>query len=249
MSPTKPPPRITAWSYSRETDYEGCPAKCKFKSIDKLPEPKSDSMTEGSCIHMLCQSYTTGAVGKLFDEIAEYAAEFESAAKGKLPSELECFAEEFKALRKIKKKLMVEQELAFTRTWDPTEWFAMHGPDAAWCRIKMDLLYQDSPTTAQMVDYKTGKVDAKHKDQLSLYAIGAFLSLPATVTRVDCSLWFLKHGDVMSQAYSRDQLPALIKTWEKRVAKMLKDTSFKPTPGNSCRWCPYSKEKGGPCKF
>jgi putative RecB family exonuclease len=249
MSPTKPKPRITAWSYSRESDYKSCPLKAKYKAVDKLKEPPSESMREGTILHTHAEAYVTGVVGKLEPEVADLRKDFEKTAKGKLPAGLRLFAEEFRDLRKHKARCRVEQELAFTCRWVPTTWFAMHGPDAAWCRIKMDLLREETDEFARVIDYKSGRVDPKHKEQLSLYAIGAFLTLPETVTRIDTELWFLKHGEVIAETFVRPQLDGLKKMWSKRVAKMLADRTFRPTPGDACRWCHFSKSRCGPCRF
>jgi hypothetical protein len=37
--------------------------------------------------------------------------------------------------------------------------------------------------------------------------------------------------------------------WTRRAVPMFKDRRFAPTPNDKCGWCPFSKAKGGPCKF
>ena len=136
MSPTKAIKMIVAWSFSRLDTYLGCPQKAKFKFLDKLPEPPAPALERGSAIHKLCEGYLIGTIKRL-------------------PKELKLFAEEFKALRKIAKHLQVEAELAFDKDWKPVGWFAYD----CWCRIKVDLMYDDpyETDTRAVTDWKTGK--------------------------------------------------------------------------------------------
>jgi hypothetical protein len=43
---------------------------------------------------------------------------------------------------------------------------------------------------------------------------------------------------------------ALKKKWEGRIKALFADDTFAPRPSDfACRFCDYSKEKGGPCEF
>src|ERR1700722_6270359 len=121
--------RITAWSYSRYQAYTECPAKAKYKFIDKLPEPPAPAMDRGTAIHKMAENYAKG-VSK------------------KIPEELKNFTQKFTKLKKAKP--IVEQEWAFDKMWKPTDWF---GPQA-WLRVKMDASYKDQ-NTLYVIDHKT----------------------------------------------------------------------------------------------
>jgi len=221
--PTKKLKQFTAWSYSRLDEYHGCPLKAKLHHLDKLPQPPAPALERGSLIHKMAEDYTTGQLKKL-------------------PAELKLFAEEFKALVKMKTKLRVEQETAFDVKWAPVDWFSPY----TWVRIKMDLVYP-TPDTMVVVDYKTGRVNPKHGDQLELYAVSAFLM--SSCDRIDTKLWYLDQGEVNEKSFMRSELKGLQKKWEKKATPMLRDRKFSPTPGNACTFCCYAKKKGGPCAY
>ena len=41
---------VTAWSYSRLSDYQQCPAKFKHKHMDKLPDPPGPAACLCACV-------------------------------------------------------------------------------------------------------------------------------------------------------------------------------------------------------
>jgi hypothetical protein len=116
-----------------------------------------------------------------------------------------------------------------------------------------------------VVDFKTGKFrpedDSTYQEQLSLYclAFGTLLTrkahewlgeLASGDWAIRSELWFLDHGKtVQGEKLTAAGFPALKEMWTKRVARLLADTEHVPTPGPACRFCPWSKKKGGPCKF
>ena len=127
--------------------------------------------------------------------------------------------------------------------WQPVEWFG----SAAWLRAVLDAAYTEADRRV-VIDYKTGKIRLENMDQLDLYALVVFAHEP-TIKIVDAQLWYLDAGELRQRAYTREAMPQIRKTWVARTKKMLADTAFKPTPGNACRWCAFSKAKAGPCQF
>jgi len=99
---------VKSWSFSRLTDYDfdlgGCPAKFKYKHLDKLPEPKGEALERGSTIHKLAEDYIAGTIKRV-------------------PKELEKFAVFFKDIKATKKSapdvVTQEQMLGFTANWEP----------------------------------------------------------------------------------------------------------------------------------
>ena len=216
---------FTAWSFSRLELWEECPLRAKLRHIDKVPEPPAPALVRGSAIHTLAEEYSLGKLKKL-------------------PDELKLFKLEFKNLLSLSKKLQVEQQLGLDENWQPTDWF---GPKC-WCRIVMDCMY-DLEKVRCVIDYKTGRVNQeKHRAQLSLYAIGAFATAPKSTTEVSTQLWYLDHGQSVCVLFKKSKLAKLKGEWERRAEPMLKDRIFNPNPGDACRWCPYAKKRGGPCK-
>lgn len=245
-----PTPRliqIAAWSHSRYTTYKSCPAKTKFSVIDKIKEPDSPSGVNGTRVHLIAATWVTKKVPKLDQQGQPFRAELERVlASKKIPVELETFTEEFKMLRALKPVPHTEQEWAFTKQWEPTSWF---GPQA-WLRIKVDLEYLETKkrgavrgTVVHIKDYKTGKKNPdEHQLQRSLYALGALLMYP-DADQVVVSHWYLDAGIEDTQEWNANELEGLKAEWLKRVNALLTDTTFKPHPGDYCRWCWFSKGK------
>lgn len=171
-----------------------------------------------------------------------------------LPPELKRFEDDFKAMRKQYKKkihgMVVEDQWAFTNTWSETAW---NDWAKCWLRIKIDCAHHEDEETLRIRDWKTGKFrednHAEYEEQLELYALTALLLHPH-IKRVMTELVYLDEGTTFAISDKRrEDIPELKKTWEKRVAPMLKDKRFAPRPTDKCRWCHFSKAKGGSCKF
>jgi len=216
--------KITSWSYSRYAMYTECPAKAKYKHIDKIPElTKSPAMERGNVIHKLAEDYTLGKLKTL-------------------PSELGKFKDQFVELKKSKP--LVEQTWSFKQDWSETTWDDWNG---CWLRVKTDAACLDG-TTLYVIDHKTGKMRGNYGEQLTLYAGAGMLKFPH-VKNVNTQLWFLDSGDIVEESYKATEQKVIIKDWEKKVKPMMNDTSFAPKPSqDACRWCPYKKSLGGPCK-
>lgn len=236
---TATPTKITSWSFSRYNVYKQCPAKAKYLFIDKMKEPASDAMARGAAIHNLAEDYLKGKIARL-------------------PIELGQFEDVFKALRaQYKKKIsgvIVEDTWAFTKDWTVTAWNDWVG---CWLRIKLDCAHLEDGDTLHVKDWKTGKfreqMNEEYMEQLSLYALGALMLMPH-VNHVVPLLMYLDTGEVYPPenspiVYSRTDLPALKKEWEKKIKSMLSDTRFAPRANDKCRWCAFSAAKDGPCKF
>lgn len=217
------PIKLTSWSFSRYKDYETCPARAKYKHIDKLKEPSAPAMERGMNIHKLAEDYTKGIIKKL-------------------PLELKLFKDQFEELRNSHP--MVEESWSFTSDWTQTRW-----DDWANCavRLKVDAACLDEDTL-YVIDHKTGKQREDHLEQLSLYALGGILVHPH-VKHIHTQLWYLDSGESQDEKFVSKDLERLKKDWGQKTKAMLNDTTFAPKPGNQCRWCAFSKAKGGPCRF
>lgn len=222
--PTKPAKMFTAWSYSRCSVHDECPARAKYQFLDKIPQgEKSPAMERGGVID-------------------KEATEFLERRVKKLPASLKLFSREFAALLRAKAKAQVQW--ALTAAWQPTDWF---GPQA-WCRVVLDAHHKVGQAALKVVDFKTGKIYESNREQLELYALAGLANYPE-VDEVETQLWYLDQGEIVQKSYLRSQLPALQKRWREKVIPILSDRRFVPRPGDYCRWCPYSKRKAGPCKF
>lgn len=229
---------LTAWSFSRYMDWRACPAKFAYKHLQKLPEPPSPAMARGAEIHKMAEDYTNGKLRTL-------------------PQELAHFKDRFAKLRKEKVK-MVEEQWAFKADWTLTSWNDWSG---CWLRVKLDVAYINVEHNALVpIDHKTGKFrEEKNEEyllQLDLYGTAGFAQVP-TVDIASPRLWYLDLGRVYPDPeqdepeieFLKKDARAMQKKWEARVAPMFRDRTFKPTPGDACRFCHYRKSNRGPCKY
>lgn len=226
--------RLTAWSFSRWSKYDTCPQQAKYTYIDKLPEPESPALANGSQVHDVLAAYVRGDL-PLNDPVPGWTY-FESLLK------------QLRSLDPI-----VEAEWGYTRAWGPTGWF---GSDT-WFRSKLDaaVLYLDDGE-ADVVDYKTGKPRPKDsQEQGELYFLSVLRRYPQ-VQRVTVRFWYLDVGVEMPAdqretvyRFDRSMAAGLMDKWTKRAERMLSDAIMPPKPGQHCKWCSFAKSSGGPCKY
>lgn len=239
--------KITAWSFSRWYTYDRCPNKLSFQVHHKLKEPPNAAMKRGIEVHNKAEDYVTKKTNRMAPELKN-------------------FADDFKDLRNHP-AVKCEDQWCFDAKWGEQEWFSKQ----AWLRVKMDAhhpiieqyehpeawaAYNDimgenaellDGGTHRAIDFKTGKPNPTLGElQTSLYALSTFKLLP-DVQAVLTELWFLDSGEIVESVYLREDLKLLEKEWKDRTKKMLNDTRFDPTPGSQCKWCHFSKQKGGPC--
>lgn len=255
-----------AWSFSRFCDYRECPAKAAWKHIDKLDnvdhraqEYATDKLTmerltgkkkevpadtepmiKGSVVHALAENFNKGKIKKL-------------------PVELSTFEDEFNALKKH--NVINERQWAFDVNWNPVEWFSK----SAWLRVMVDAHTQTGPGKFRIIDYKTGKAPSKpgagtpswnndkyyqHQEQREIYAIAIFV-MYTDATEVVAEHWYVDAGVEYKNTYTRTaDFERLKKKWAKEVRAMMADRSFAPKPSPSaCKFCPFKKANGGPCKY
>lgn len=221
-------PVVTAWSYSRWSDYDKCPLFFKLKHLDKLPTQGSPAMDRGNVIHKLSEDFALGKIKKL-------------------PTELKNYAEKFAHLKALKP--MVEQQWGFKSDWTHTGrqgWFG----DDVWFRAKADAFAVYEDNTGDLIDHKTGKKYETNKDQVELFALAGFMRLPQ-LTHITARLWYLDlpEKEEVVLEFPRSEVPRIQKEWNGRVRPMFNDRKFPPKPNDKCHWCDFSVRKGGPCKF
>lgn len=221
-------PAVTAWSWSRYSDYAQCPAKFKYKHLERRPDPGGPAMQRGNVIHKLAEDFVTGKLKAL-------------------PPELKHFKDEFKDLKKLSP--MVEQAWGYKADWSHTGrqgWFG----DDVWFRAKADVFVVYEDNTGDLIDHKTGRKYETNKEQVELFALAGFKRLP-TLTHITTRLWYLDQPDdnEVIMEYTAKDAALIQKDWSKRVVPMFSDKKFAPRPNDKCHWCAFSKAKGGPCKF
>lgn len=213
-------PKRIAWSYSRLTTFERCPAQMKYK-LDRVPEAASPAMERGSRIHKDAEEYLLGK-------------------HKQVPATLQGFEGEFKDLRK--QKAVPEAQIAVNEFWEPVKWF----DSAAWLRIVIDAQYAESKARDVLIDFKTGRAYPDHLEQLELYAL-VYFKLKPKLREVEGELWYLDQQDITHDTFPSSQTEALEAKWRERAEPLVAAQEFPATPGRHCNWCPFSSAKGGPC--
>lgn len=221
-------PPVLAWSYSRYSDYKQCPAKFMYKHLMRMPDPGNAAMQRGTVIHKLAEDFVRGK--------CDLAPELKS-----VKVEINHLKDNF---------AVVEQNWGFRNDWSwngKPNWF-----DAdVWFRAKADAIVLYDDDTAMLVDWKTGKKYFSNEEQVELFSLAAFQRYP-NLTAVDTRLWYTDadpDDNEIQREYTRADVERIQRDWDKRVIPMFRDRRFAPTPNDKCGWCPFSKAKGGPCKF
>lgn len=228
---------IKSWSFSRWSAYHQCPRKAKYLFVDRMKEPPNPAMDRGVEIHAQAEDYIKGKIDELPADLSRFSELFEDLreqyAGGPLP-------------------IVVEDTWAFRADWSATTW-----DDWAGCRarIKLDVGRFTAPDELRVIDWKTGKFNARraeeYEKQLSLYALGALLTYP-DLRMVEPSLVYLDAGVTYPEhprTYTRDDIPVLRAAWEERAAPMLNDTIFAAKPSPLCAWCAFGAKGTGHCEF
>lgn len=218
-----------AWSFSRLTDWESCPAGAAWSHLYKLAKFQNDAMVRGRTVH---------------DDIDRF-----HLGKGKFPTACVSFKPELARLKKLKPILGEKAKWGFDSKWNPIAFFDM---PRQWLRTIVDAAAMNKPKSALVVDYKTGQHRPhevqKYKRQLKLYAPATLIMLPKADI-VDTRLWFTDAGIEETETFERSQLPQLKEYWNDIAAPMLADRKLRATPSErACQWCPHRASKGGPCK-
>jgi hypothetical protein len=230
---------LTAWSFSRYSDFKTCKALFMYKHLMGMKEPGNDAMQRGTDIHKMGEQFLKGITPKL-------------------PAELSLFPDEFKQVKKEKVK-SVEDTWVWTQDWKQETVF--NDWAGAWVRIKIDVCYINVKENVSVpIDLKTGKIrderQAEYMEQLELYALGALLKYPDT-KGTSPRLWYLDAGVIYPDGsdnqpelfYAQSEVPALKKKWAARIKPMFTAKGFPPEPSHSCTWCHFRKSNGGPCKY
>lgn len=228
-------PTIKTVSFSRLQDFEKCKYLAKLKYIDRIPEPPRplpEGKTEhandrGTRIHEAAELYIKGGV--------------------ELIKELHGNREDYEELRRLYAEgaVTLEGEWAVNVNWEPVAW----GSSDAWCRMKLDAFVQTSPTTARVIDYKTGKRmgnEVKHTEQGQVYQLATFLRFPE-LEHITVEFWYVDLGEKDIKNYTRAQGAAYFDKYNNRFMAVTTCEDFPPNPNAfSCKWCSY---KGNACEY
>lgn len=213
-----------AWGFSKLDVFRACKAKFKFQFIDKVKvDTSSPAMERGQKMHENLEGYLNGWETELLPENAAWKEALDALKQ-----------KDFKA----------EQALGFDSDWNKLpDWFGKK----TWLRVKMDASYKEA-AKGKAIDFKSGKYRIPSTEQVELYAIGLHAANPE-LEEVEAEFWFIDTGEVYTRAYTAAQLLSLRTKYEGYAGSLYTEGAWSPEPSRECRWCPYSKTKGGTCRY
>ncbi len=214
---------VQPWGWSKLDVFRTCKAKFSYQFIDKRPEPGNAAMERGSKMHEDIEAFLQGWITELPPNLEDWKARL-MTLKGQ--------------------NFTAEQAVGISKDWLVLpNWF----DDRTWLRAKMDAKVLHDKVL-DVIDFKSGKYRIPSEDQVELYAIVGQAMHPE-VDAVNAEFWFIDQDDFYSKTYTKDQLLALRKKYENEAAKIYNTEVWSESPSRDCKWCTYSKSKGGPCRF
>jgi ATP-dependent exoDNAse (exonuclease V) beta subunit len=211
------------WSLTSVSTFEKCPRQYKYRYVDRLPGKKSAAAQRGVDQHKIFEQFMKKEVEQLLPHHDYY----------------ESFLRHLRDMENYP-----EVKLAVRNDWSKCEW----DDEQVWWRGVLDLLVFPSPDIAVIYDWKTGKIWPDHDDQKDLYSIVVAATFP-DVREVRAVHVYIDLGKSRQRTYGLSDLLQMRSKWESRSRVALHSTEFIPNPSYSCRFCPFSRESGGPCEF
>lgn len=211
--------KLIAWSFSRLNDFETCPKKFNLKYIQKV-FPKFDS-TAKHLVH-----------GREVHDQLEQALKTEIIVGDHLKFLLPL-------LTSIRRSPMYKAELqiAFDVHLNQVDWFAPN----VWCRVIFDVICSPDNKCVVVIDWKTGKVKDKMRDQLALFAAAAMTMFPEAERVLTAYVWAdHPHAPPTYAEYCRKDLDSLWREFGDRselIQLSNSSGSWPAKPNYLCRWC------------
>ena len=227
MPSAKPVQFTEPWGWSKYDMYDECPAQFKGVYIDKKKNrADSPALLHGSKVHEQMEHYLNGWSSQIPPDInTKFWEPRLKVLKARTP--------------------YTEAAWGLDAKWKPLkDWFQ----PTTWIRAKCDAYYMAGDNLV-LIDFKTGKYRVPSDEQIELYALVGHAVVPEA-KRVMASFWFLdQDAKPLELIYKASDLLKLRKKFEKMAAKLYNDKRFDPKPGPHCRYCDFSRQKGGTCRY
>ncbi len=255
-------------SPSRSADYQQCPLRYRFKTIDQLPEEPSIAAVRGTLVHAVLEHIFDTPAGERTYELAIslFTGALESLAERK-PKEAALIYEHAQVTSSME---LVEATLIPIRPLLET-YFAMEDPnrlepharelamsveldDGFSIRGFVDRVDRTPTGDIRIVDYKSGKAPApRYSDkamfQMRFYGL-AWWRINGELPRM-LQLMYLGNGQFLRCVPSESDLLSTerkILALRSSIAHSAQQQFFAPSPSKLCGWCsfkPLCPEFGG----
>lgn len=216
-----------ALSYSGYNMYVDCPSSfqrryiLKEKTSAEEPTPESaPAMFRGLDMHQAVEDLLNDKRNDLPKEISQYTP-FAIGLRTKGAS--------------------AEEAFAFDSKWERVDF---DNPEAEIRGLLDCKLCTDEDLV--IYEWKTGKVYESHVHQRSLYGLAALLMHPEHKTVTVITTYF-DQGQNNQTVYHRDMLTTYKWVWERHINKTKPPQPYPMKPSWKCRYCDYSKNRGGKC--
>jgi len=221
-----------ALSHSRLSTFKSCPRKFKLQYIDKAFPDDSDNpnFVRGNRVHKQLEDYlmwinSGGAI-----------------AEPSLGREALNVVPIIQKVHANYSTVMPEQQLATTKDWGKTGWFAKN----VVYRAILDLigLFKKSGI---IIDYKTGKVRDydEYGGQLHLNATMLF-AIYEELEVIDVAYVFADHKQTISVRFYRKDFQEFRSYFDDQHRIVNTEEKWEPKINQYCKWCPATKEQ---CPF
>lgn len=210
---------VPTWSFSRLLDFEECAYRVYLAAVKGVKRESSEAADRGTSIHTLGEEFVKGEITELPKEYAHFSPLMHSLKEAYAKGEVE-----------------LEENWGFDINWDATGFFDKN----VWGRMKLDVFWRQSETSAVVIDYKTGKKfgnELKHTAQGQAYAVGAFCRYPE-LEFAEVRFIYLDENDEWTKNFVRKQMPVFKNLITDRALRMTTATDFTPRPAlYNCRFC------------
>lgn len=206
-----------SWSWSKYEAYQTCPKRFYECMLQKNYVDTGEALVWGREVHV---GLANAAVGK-----------------APLPPALENYQQWIDQIKdpSLPGKVLVEQQLAITRNFQPTSWFA----DNTWMRAVVDFVRIDGPVALSW-DWKTGKI--KHNSHQLMISSQALFSHYPGLKKIKTEFVWLKEGCKTPEIFDRS---TIVHAWPpilegvKEMEQAAKTLNYPPKPNRLCRaHCP-----------
>ena len=233
------PTKSIRWSFSQWENYNGCPARWRYKSVLKLPTtPPGPAAARGLEMHDRADKYISGQIDDLDPPSKMFGSKRPVLITDKYRAVLDTFRNHENGDRWAEKKMHFDEDWHLTGGVSSPLTRCIMVLDAARC--SSGVLY--------IGEWKSGSPKETHSDQRKLYALGGLRRW--LVDEVVVTTYYFEDTApperLVVKSTAEDKLRAL---WKGRVEQMQNDQICAPKPSRDCQWCDFAKTKGGPCQF
>ncbi|MHB8827757.1 MAG: RecB family exonuclease [Acidimicrobiales bacterium] len=240
-------------SPSRLQDFQACPRRYQYASIERLPQPASYAATKGRFVHHVFEKLLAAdaaertreralalvpdAVAHVLDEGVRRDLNLDEASEATLIDEAIAIVDTYFTMEDPSHVVHEGVELRLAATIESTSLFGI-----------LDRLDRDEAGDLVIVDYKTGGLpnrdyDAKTFANTELYAALCEAKLGERPRRI--RLMYVAKGETIerpvTEVVARARVANAVSAWE-RIKVFYDEGAFPARPSrNTCRFCAYTE--------